>query len=103
MHPVFHVSLLKPQRESQWSCAIEEEDLDVELELERVFKLERILKCHKLKVGGKVTWEFLVIWYGYPLEEAQWISEANFRYLAQLRQQLKDDRPVEDKGSTSRS
>ena len=41
-------------------------------------------------------------WRGYPLDEAQWILEANFTYLAILRQQLKEDRPVEDTGSTSK-
>ena len=95
MHPVFHISLLKPWRESEWSCPVEEQELDVELEPEPVYTVERILKWRRVKVGRRLTREFLVIWQGYPLDEAQWIPEANFKYPAQLRQQLKDDRPVE--------
>ena len=95
MHPVFHISLLKPWRESEWSCPVDEQELDVELEPEPVYTVERILKWRRVKVGRRLTCEFLVIWQGYPLDEAQWIPEANFRYPAQLRQQLKDDRPVE--------
>ena len=101
MHPVFHVSLLKPWRESRWSCPVEEQELDVDVEPEPRYEVERILKWRKVKVGRKTTREFLVTWHGYPLEEAQWIPETNFPYPSQLKQQLKDDRPVEDKGSTS--
>ena len=31
MHPVFHVLLLKPWRASQWSCPVEEQEIDVDL------------------------------------------------------------------------
>ena len=103
MHPVFHVSLLKPWRESQWSCPVDEPDLDVDVEPEPVYEVERIWKWRKVKVGRRNTREFLVTWHGYPLEEAQWIPESNFRYPAQLRQQLKDDRPREDKGEISQT
>ena len=95
MHPVFHISLLKPWRESDWSCPVEEQDLDVELEPEPVYTVERILKWRRVKAGRRLTREFLVIWQGYLLDEAQWIPEANIKYPAQLKQQLKDDRPVE--------
>ena len=32
----------------------------------------------KVRVGRRNTQEFLVTWRGYPLDEAQWIPEANF-------------------------
>ena len=101
IHPVFHVSLLKPWRESIWSCPVEEQELDVDLEPEPRYEVERILKWRKVKQGRRTTREFLVTWYGYPLDEAQWIPEANFHYPAQLKQQLKDDRPIEDTGGPS--
>ena len=103
MHPVFHVSLLKPWRESVWSCPVEEPELDVNLEPQPRYEIERILKWRRVKVGRRKTREFLVTWYGYPLDEAQWIPEANFPYPAQLRQQLRDDHPVEDTGGPSSS
>ena len=93
--------LLKPWRESRWSCPVEEQELDVDVEPEPRYEIDRILKWRKVKVGRKTTREVLVTWYGYPLEEAQWIPETNFPYPQQLKQQLKDDRPVEDTGGTS--
>ena len=103
MHPVFHISLLKPWRESVWSCPVEEIELDVNLEPQPRYEVERILKWRRVKVGRRAIREFLVTWYGYPLDEAQWIPEANFPYPAQLKQQLKDDHPIEDIGSPSTS
>ena len=86
MHPVFHVSLLKPWQESAWSCPVEEEqELDVNVEPQPRYEVERILKWQRVKVGRRKTREFLVTWYGYLLDEAQWIPEANFPYPAQLK------------------
>ena len=101
MHPVFHISLLKPWRESDWSCPVDEPELDVNLEPQPRYEIDHILKWRKVKVGRRTTREFLVTWHGYPLDEAQWVPEANFPYPAQLKQQLKDDRPVEDTGGPS--
>ena len=76
---------------------MEEQELDVELHPKTLYEGERIFKWRKVKVGRKMTREFLVTWYGYPLDEVQWIPEANFKYLAQFRQQSKDDHLVENK------
>ena len=81
---------------------MEEQEIDVDLEPEPLYEVERILKWRKVRVGRRSTREFLVTWRGYPLDEAQWIPEANFTYPALLRQQLKEDRPVEDTGSISK-
>ena len=83
---------------------MEEQEIDVDLEPEPLYKVERILilKWRKVRVGRRSTREFLVTWRGYPLDEAQWIPEANFTYPVLLRQQLKEDRPVDDTGSTSK-
>ena len=78
MHPIFHVSLLKPWHESEWSFPIEKQELDVNLEPEPVYEVERLLKWRKVKKGQKTTREFLVTWNGYPVDEAQWIPKANF-------------------------
>ena len=65
---------------------MEEQEIDVDLELEPLYEVERILKWRKVRVGRRSTREFLVTWHGYPLDEAQWIPEANFTYLELLQQ-----------------
>ena len=45
---------------------------------------------------------FLVTFHGYPLEESMWLPESNFHFPEQLKRQLKQDKPVEDKGAGSR-
>ena len=40
MHSVFHISLLKPWRASQWSCPVEEQEIDVDLEPRPLYKVE---------------------------------------------------------------
>ena len=103
MHPVFHVSLLKQWRESAWSCPAEEEpEMDVELEPEEVYQIERILKWRWVKSGRRASREFLVEWRGYPLDEAQWVPERNFPYPEELKTQIRQDRPVEERVSSSK-
>ena len=103
IHPVFHVSLLKQWRESAWSCPVEEEpEMDVELEPEDGYEVERILKWRRAKMGRRMTREFLVTWRDYPLDEAQWIPESNFHDPAQMRDHIRRDHPIEDVGSSSR-
>ena len=63
---------------------MEEQDIDVDLEPEPLYEVERILKWRKVRVGRRSTQEFSVTWRGYPLDEAQWIPEVNFTYLALL-------------------
>ena len=62
MHPVFHISLLKPWREFAWSCPVEEQELDVDLEPEPVYTVERIVKWRRVMIGRRKTREFLVLW-----------------------------------------
>ena len=63
---------------------MEEREIDVDLEPEPLYEVERILKWRKVRIGRRSAREFLVTWRGYPLYEAQWIPEANFTYLALL-------------------
>ena len=59
----------------QWSCLVEEQAVEVDMEPEPVYEVDKILKSHKVKVGRRTTREFLVTWCGYPLDEAQWIPK----------------------------
>ena len=76
---------------------MEGQEADVDLELEPRYEVERILKQEKVKTGRKSSLEFLVAWRGQALDEAQWIPDANFTYPTLLKQQLKEDRPKEEK------
>ena len=96
VHPVFHSSLLKPWRESEWSCPVDTPVADLEVSQEPVYQVERILKWRKVPGGRHGEKEVLVTWTGYPLEEAQWINEKNFSDLAGFRQQMRQDRLIEE-------
>ena len=101
MHPVFHISLLKPWRESVWSSPVDLQPDDIEIAAQPTYVVEKILRWRKVQVGRKKTREFLVTWRDYPLEEAMWIPEQNFTYPNELSKMIKRDKPVEDQGSGS--
>lgn len=84
MHPVFHVSFLKPWCEGTWSRAVEAPVPKVEQTVRKGYLVDRILKYRTVKRRRRQHWEYLVIWSGYPLEEAEWIPEENFHPPAQL-------------------
>ena len=73
IHPVFHVSLLR-----DWNAADVQEDRPVsqddapEVE-EPYWEIERILRWRKIKRNKKIIKEYLVLWRGFPVEEATWI------------------------------
>ena len=96
VYPVFHISLLKPWRESEWSCPVDTPVADLEVSQEPIYQVERILKWRKVPGDRRGEKEVLVTWTGYPLEEAQWINEKNFTSPAGFRKQMKQDRPVEE-------
>ena len=79
----------------------EEPEIDVELEPAESCEVDRILKWRRVRVGRRRSREFLVTWVGYPLDEAQWVPEADFDSQAQLQTHLREDRPVEEKTSSS--
>ena len=60
---------------------MEEREIDMDLQPEPLYEVEHILKWRKVRVGRRSSREFLVTWRGHPLDEAQWILEANFTSL----------------------
>ena len=93
---VFHSSLLKPWQESSWSCPIDAPAQQPEVEDTPQYLVERILHWRWVRRGWRHIQEFLVTWIGFPLDEAKWIPEANFKDRAQLEDQIAKDQPVED-------
>ena len=96
VHPVFHSSLLKPWRESEWSCLDDTPVADLEVSQEPVYQVERILKWRKAPGDCRGEKEVLVTWNGYPLEEAQWIPQENFTDEKGFQKQMKQDHPIEE-------
>ena len=70
---------------------------DVQVSDEPFYEVDKILKWRKTKVGRRMMKEYLVTWKGYPLEDAQWIPETNWRDPKMLKTYIKEDRPTEDK------
>ena len=71
---MFHVSLLKSWKEGLYT-QVPSSDNEMELEEtsnQPIYKVENILRRRKRKKGNKLISEFLVVWAGYPLEEATW-------------------------------
>ena len=94
---MFHVSLLK-----RWNTANLQEDQPVshddvpEVE-EPYYEIERILRWRKVKRKKKIIKQYLVLWCGYPVEDAMWIEADQFSYPGQLQEYLREDQPQEEK------
>ena len=97
IHPVFHVSLLK-----KWNTADLHEDQPVsqddvpEVE-EPYYEIEKILRWRKVKRRNKNIKQYLVLWKGYPVEDAMWIEADQFSHPNQLQNYLQEDQPQEEK------
>ncbi len=79
VHPVFHVSLLKPiahdaSRPNQEHNSRPPPDL---IHNEPEFKVEVVLKSRQLR--GR-EWEYLVKWKGYHPIEASWVNESDMEH-----------------------
>ena len=97
IQPVFHVSLLK-----YWRTANLQEDQpmitnDVPDVEEPYDEIERILRWRKVKRNKNIFKEYLVLWKGYPVEEATWVQAGQFRHPEQLKNYLKEGNPQEEK------
>ena len=75
---------------------------DVQVSDEPFYEVDKILKWRKTKVGRRMMKEYLVTWKGYPLEDAQWIPETNWRDPKMLKTYIQEDRPTEEKSRPSK-
>ena len=60
---------------------------------EPYYEIERILRWHKVKRKNKILKEYLVLWKGYPVEDAMWVQSSQFSYYNQLQEFLKKINP----------
>jgi hypothetical protein len=79
VHPVFHVSLLRPALLDERLHPPVTDDTQPLLDIingEEEFKVETILD-HR---GGKHRWEYLVKWRGYPTSDVTWEPKRSLRH-----------------------
>ena len=97
IHPVFHVSLLKAWRavDVQEELPVTQDDIpDIE---EPYWEIEKILRWRKVKRGRKILKEYLVVWKGFPISEASWVTREQFSQPDLLQRFLDEDNPIEEK------
>ena len=75
---------------------------DVQVSDEPFYEVDKILKWRKTKMGRRTMKEYLVTWKGYPLEDAQWIPETNWRDPMMLKTYIQEDHPTEEKSRPSK-
>ena len=75
IHPVFHVSLLRPYRASDRDDEARPPPLEIDGEPQ--YEVEQLLEMRAIKRGRATKREYLVKWRGYPYYEATWEPEAN--------------------------
>ena len=100
IHPVFHAALLKPWRDQAYQpadapAAAPLPDLEETRAVSHddVYEVERLLRW-RWRSDNHREKEYLVLWRGYPLEEASWVTRANFPDAAQFQAQVDYDQPV---------
>ena len=103
IHPVFHVSLLKPWQHGQWTQ--EEAAPEIELQADdddgRDLAVEKLLRWRRVSIGRKRTREFLVLWRGWPIEDSTWVMAENIGTPQELQDMVDRDSPIQEHGSGS--
>ena len=75
IHPVFHVSLLEPYKESRIEGRVQPPPPPIVLEDEEQFYIKDILDVRIRGRGRNKHLEYLIDWEGYGIEERTWTKE----------------------------
>jgi hypothetical protein len=73
LHPVFHVDLLTPYRETEFHGANYDKPPPDLINGEEEYEVERIVASRRFGRGHKL--QYLVKWKGYPDAENQWVAK----------------------------
>jgi hypothetical protein len=86
VHPVFHVSLLKPyiSRPATFSNPHPVPPLPEIVNDHIEYEVDRILQKRIIRRGRKTIVEYLVLWKGFPLHEATWEAIGNLTNCADI-------------------
>ena len=80
IHPVFHVSLLEPYKESTLPGRVQEPPPPIEIEGDEEFEVSEILdsRIHRRRL------EYLVHWQGYDVSERTWEPASNLENAPEM-------------------
>jgi hypothetical protein len=81
LHPVFHISKLKPAHKSSKLVSVAEEPEPILVDGEEEWEVEAIVKHRKC---GRRPMEYLVTFVGFPLYEALWYREDELENAQEL-------------------
>ena len=96
IHPIFDTSLLHPFRMSTWSTPQESAVDELELEGDRSYEVQKLLRWCWSDPSTKHAREYLVLLSGYSIDDASWIPATNFDYPEVLEEMVTRDQLVED-------
>jgi hypothetical protein len=73
LHPVFHIDLLTPYRETEFHGANYDKPLPDLIDGEEEYEVEQIVASRHFGQGCKL--QYLIKWKGYPDAENQWVAK----------------------------
>ena len=95
VHPVFHVSLLEPYRESSFPGRVQSPPPSIEIENHEEYEVDKILDSRRR--WGKL--EYFVHWSGYDINERTWESAENLANAPEKVQEFHQRYPHKPKPS----
>ena len=103
IHPTFHVTLLKAWQRGQWTQETAADPIELQAEGDDEFEIERLLRWRRVTVGRRRIREFLILWRGWPLDDATWVREDDITPETTIQDLIDRDQPIEDMGGASGS
>ena len=95
VHPIFHVSLLEPYRESSFLGRMQSPPPSIKIENHEEYEVDKILDSRRR--WGKL--EYFVHWSGYDINEQTWKSAENLANAPEKVQEFHQQYPHKPKPS----
>ena len=104
IHPVFHISLLKPYFHDETTPERQETQLrPPPIINDDVYLVYRLLRKRTITEGGRQLAQYLVLWQGYPLSEATWEPAKHLlgSDVRKMKQELDQTKPAPAASTTA--